>query len=74
MIGPPDMKADLVAQINALTNKALADPGVESALRRPRGVADADLAGRDEGLPRQRGSAAAADHEGGRDQAGRQAG
>src|SRR3954453_19765061 len=26
MIGPPDMKPELVAQINALTNKALADP------------------------------------------------
>jgi tripartite-type tricarboxylate transporter receptor subunit TctC len=30
MIGPPDMKADLVAQINALTNKALADPGLKA--------------------------------------------
>jgi tripartite-type tricarboxylate transporter receptor subunit TctC len=30
MIGPPDMKAGLVAQINALTNKALADPGVKT--------------------------------------------
>ena len=26
MIGPANMKADLVAQINALTVKALADP------------------------------------------------
>jgi hypothetical protein len=30
----------------------------------------AALAGRDQGIPRRRGSAAAADHEGGRDQAG----
>src|SRR4051812_26995080 len=30
MIGPPDMKADLVAQINALTNKALADPALKA--------------------------------------------
>ena len=30
MVGPPDMKADLVAQINALTNKALADPGLKA--------------------------------------------
>jgi tripartite-type tricarboxylate transporter receptor subunit TctC len=26
LIGPPGMKADLIAQVNALTNKALADP------------------------------------------------
>jgi tripartite-type tricarboxylate transporter receptor subunit TctC len=30
MVGPPDMKSDLVAQINALTNKALADPGLKA--------------------------------------------
>ena len=30
MVGPPDMKADLVTQINALTNKALADPGLKA--------------------------------------------
>jgi tripartite-type tricarboxylate transporter receptor subunit TctC len=30
MIGPPDMKADLVAQVNALTVKALADPQVKA--------------------------------------------
>jgi tripartite-type tricarboxylate transporter receptor subunit TctC len=30
MIGPPNMKADLVAQINALTVKALADPTVKA--------------------------------------------
>jgi len=30
MVGPPDMKAELVAQINALTNKALADPGLKA--------------------------------------------
>ena len=30
MIGPANMKADLVAQSNALTVKALADPGLES--------------------------------------------
>src|SRR5262245_4195905 len=30
MIGPANMKADLVAQINALTARALADPGVKS--------------------------------------------
>jgi tripartite-type tricarboxylate transporter receptor subunit TctC len=30
MIGPPDMKADLVAQVNALTAKALADPQVKA--------------------------------------------
>jgi hypothetical protein len=29
MIGPPNMKADLVAQVNALTVKALADPTVK---------------------------------------------
>ena len=69
MIGPANMKADLVAQINALTIKALADPGVEGALRRPRRDAEAGLAGRDQGIPRQRGSAAVADHAGGRDQA-----
>jgi hypothetical protein len=68
MIVPANMKADLVAQVNALTVKALADPLVESAVRRPwRHV----LAARgDQGVPRQRRSAALADHEGGRDQAG----
>jgi tripartite-type tricarboxylate transporter receptor subunit TctC len=30
MIGPPNMNADLVAQINALTVKALADPAVKA--------------------------------------------
>src|SRR5882724_4394836 len=30
MIGPPNMKADLVAQVNALTNKALADPALKA--------------------------------------------
>lgn len=30
LIGPPDMKPELVAQINALTNKALADPGLKT--------------------------------------------
>jgi tripartite-type tricarboxylate transporter receptor subunit TctC len=30
MIGPPDMKADLVTQINALTVKALADPSLKA--------------------------------------------
>jgi tripartite-type tricarboxylate transporter receptor subunit TctC len=30
MIGPPNMKADLVAQVNALTVKALADPTVKA--------------------------------------------
>jgi tripartite-type tricarboxylate transporter receptor subunit TctC len=30
MIGPPNMKADLVAQVNALTVKALADPQVKA--------------------------------------------
>jgi tripartite-type tricarboxylate transporter receptor subunit TctC len=30
LVGPPDMKADLVTQINALTNKALADPGLKA--------------------------------------------
>jgi tripartite-type tricarboxylate transporter receptor subunit TctC len=30
MIGPPDMKADLVAQVNALTGKALADPQLKA--------------------------------------------
>ena len=30
MIGPASMKADLVAQINALTANALADPGVKT--------------------------------------------
>ena len=30
MVGPAEMKADLVAQINALTNKALADPGLKA--------------------------------------------
>jgi tripartite-type tricarboxylate transporter receptor subunit TctC len=30
MIGPPNMKADLVAQINALTAKALADPALKA--------------------------------------------
>jgi tripartite-type tricarboxylate transporter receptor subunit TctC len=30
MIGPPNMKADLVAQINALTVKALADPSLKA--------------------------------------------
>ena len=30
MIGPPDMKPDLVTQINALTNKALADPNLKA--------------------------------------------
>src|SRR5712691_9261545 len=44
--------------------------GVENAVRRAWRNALADLAGRDQGIPRQRGSAAVADHEGGRDQAG----
>src|SRR3954467_1125163 len=30
MIGPANMKADLVAQINALTRRALADPGLKA--------------------------------------------
>jgi tripartite-type tricarboxylate transporter receptor subunit TctC len=30
MLGPPNMKADLVAQINALTVKALADPSLKT--------------------------------------------
>jgi tripartite-type tricarboxylate transporter receptor subunit TctC len=30
MIGPANMKADLVAQINALTVKALADPALKA--------------------------------------------
>jgi tripartite-type tricarboxylate transporter receptor subunit TctC len=30
LIGPPDMKPDLVARINALTNRALADPGLKA--------------------------------------------
>ena len=30
MVGPPDMKPELVAQINALTNKALADPALKA--------------------------------------------
>ncbi len=30
MIGPANLKPDLVAQINALTNKALADPGLKA--------------------------------------------
>lgn len=30
LIGPPGMKADLVAQVNALTNKALADPALKA--------------------------------------------
>ena len=30
MLGPPDMKADLVTQINALTVKALADPALKA--------------------------------------------
>jgi tripartite-type tricarboxylate transporter receptor subunit TctC len=30
MVGPPDMKADLVAQVHALTAKALADPQVKT--------------------------------------------
>ena len=30
MLGPPDMKADLLAQINALTVKALADPALKA--------------------------------------------
>jgi tripartite-type tricarboxylate transporter receptor subunit TctC len=30
MLGPPDMKTDLVAQINALTVKALADPSLKA--------------------------------------------
>src|SRR5260370_6061880 len=45
-------------------------PGLESALRRAWRNALGNLAGRDQGIPRQRGSAAVADHEGGRDQAG----
>src|SRR6185295_19901109 len=44
--------------------------GIESALQRPRRNAVAGLAGRDQGLPRLRGSAAAAGAEGGRHQAG----
>ena len=42
----------------------------ESALCRPWCNALANLAGGDQGIPRQRGSTAIADHEGGRDQAG----
>jgi hypothetical protein len=42
----------------------------ESALQRPRRHALAGLAGRDQGFPRQRGSAAAAGHEGRWHQAG----
>src|SRR5882724_10109194 len=30
LIGPPNMKPDLVAQVNALTNKALADPALKA--------------------------------------------
>ena len=30
MIGPPNMKADLVAQVNALTARALADPALKA--------------------------------------------
>ena len=30
MIGPPNMKADLVAQVNALTVKVLSDPTVKA--------------------------------------------
>ena len=71
LIGPANMPPDLVAQINALTGKALRDPWVQTALRRPRRHHLADHAAGDLGLSRQRGSAAAADHEGGRDQAGR---
>src|SRR6266480_3770213 len=44
--------------------------GVENAVQRAWRNALAELAGRDQGIPRQRGSAAVADHEGGRDQAG----
>ena len=53
LVGPANIKAEMVAQMNALIDKALADPGVESALRRPRRDALADLAGRDQGIPRQ---------------------
>ena len=70
MIGPANMKAELVAQINALIAKGPRRSGVESALCRPRRNALATLAGGDQGIPRQRGSAAAAGPEGGRDQAG----
>src|SRR5437763_331298 len=44
--------------------------GVENAVHRAWRNALADLAGRDQGISRQRGSAPVADHEGGRDQAG----
>ena len=57
MLGPPDMKADLVTQINALTVKALADPALKARyselgatpgrLRRPRSGHSA--------MPRKRG-------------------
>jgi tripartite-type tricarboxylate transporter receptor subunit TctC len=30
MVGPPNMKADRVAQVNALTVKALADPALKA--------------------------------------------
>ncbi len=70
MIGPANMKSDLVAQVNALTIKALADKALAGALRRPGRDALAALVSRDQGIPRQRGSAAVADHEGGGDQAG----
>ena len=68
MIGPADTRRRSDAH-NALTVTALARFRQE-ALRRPRRYGLADLAGRNRGLSRQGGEAAAADHEGGRDQAG----
>jgi hypothetical protein len=70
MIGPSNMKADLVAQVNALTVKALSDPALKARYNDLGATPWPDLAGRDQGIPRQRGGAAVADHEGGRDQAG----
>jgi predicted metal-dependent phosphoesterase TrpH len=69
MIGPANMKADLVAQVNALTAKALADPLVKAryndlgATRWPTSPAEIKAF-------RCRGVKAVADHEGGRHQAG----
>ena len=69
MIGPANMKADLVAQVNALTSRALADPQLKAryndlgATRWPTSPAEIKAF-------RCRGVKAVADHEGGRHQAG----
>ena len=50
MVGPANLKADLVAQANALIVKALADPALKAALRRSWRNTLADLAGGDQGI------------------------